>query len=426
MIFLDIECLEDIVSNVGELITKLSCGLDGIPTPRVMWFKDEKELSVPSVKYDSNFTEGLAELIIKNIEQNDEGSYTCQAINELGSITTKSKLLVEAEKNYTKKTKTEKSSTTKKKKVAEKPITKEEEICSGSPNFHHQLEDCSAKIGQSKILCVTNTTLPEPTVEWFHNGNHVNINKSNYIRKHDKGRYELEILSVEKADEGNLWEVIGKNAFGECSSSCYMTVEVLDDQHAPVFDIPLSDIRCEESELLKLDVKISANPVPEIIWYADLLRSYLFCNDNEIHHSNTYRLQYDDIEGKYSLTIISAYAENSGEYKCVAKNHIGMAQTICYIRIDEHESKRSKKIDDSKAPKFRMHLINPREVSRKSIPLRKVLHLVILILIARADVDNDYAKPKFVQFLTNISAVEGNEVVLECCVTGKPNPAITW
>ena len=76
--------------------------------------------------------------------------------------------------------------------------------------------------------------------------------------------------------------------------------------HAPSFDHPLTDIRSEEKDMLKMEVKISAVPKPEITW---------FRGDTEIHHGDRHRLFFDDDQRHYSLTIMNAYKEDSGDYK---------------------------------------------------------------------------------------------------------------
>ncbi|UMM35968.1 hypothetical protein L5515_008342 [Caenorhabditis briggsae] len=465
--------LEDIVANVGDLIATLSCDVDGVPSPKVQWYKDDKELTVPSMKYDSFYNEGLAELTVKNIVESDAGKYTCRATNDLGSIMTHAKLSVKSDDKKKKKSETSPAVIEKKKDRKTSKVVVVEEMIDMPPNFHHLLQDDEAKIGEPKVLVVTNTTLPEPTVEWYHNGEHISIQDSNYLQKHDKGRYELHILSVDSTDEGK-WKAVGKNAFGECESEGKLTVVVPDGQFAPSFGRQLSDVKCSESDILKLEVNIKANPAPEINW---------FRNEAEIEHSQRHRLQFDDGSGNYSLTIIDAYAEDSGEYKCVAKNKIGKAHTVCCVRIEELLAKRSKKIDGSKAPRFRMQLPTPREVPQGSdltlvcsvsgtphpnirwtkddqpidMSNKQVRHengVCTLHIIGARDedqgryvceaenihgvaqsfsvveikeaVDKDHIKPKFLEPLVNCSTCEGNEIVLECCVTGKPIPAITW
>ncbi|CAI2354591.1 unnamed protein product [Caenorhabditis sp. 36 PRJEB53466] len=465
--------LEDIVANVGDLIATLSCDLDGHPIPKVQWFKDDKELTVPSMKYDSFYNEGLAELTVKNIVESDAGKYTCRATNDLGSIMTHAKLSVKTDDKKKKKAETSPAVIEKKKDRKTSKVVVIEEMLDMPPNFHHLLQDDEAKIGEPKVLVVTNTTLPEPTVDWYHDGEHITVADSNYLQKHDKGRYELHILSVDATDEG-VWKAVGKNAYGECESEGKLSVVVPDGQFAPSFGKQLSDVKCQESDILKLEVNIQANPAPEINW---------FRNEVEIEHSQRHRLQFDDGAGNYALTIIDAYAEDSGEYKCLAKNKIGKAHTVCCVRIEELLAKRSKKIDGSKAPRFRMQLPTPREVPQGSdltlvcsvsgtphpnirwmkddqpidMSNKQVRHengVCTLHIIGARDedqgryvceaenihgvaqsfsvveikeaVDKDHVKPKFLEPLVNCSTCEGNEIVLECCVTGKPIPTITW
>ncbi|CAJ0566744.1 unnamed protein product, partial [Mesorhabditis spiculigera] len=90
--------LEDIFANVGDLIATLSCDVEGMPAPRIRWFKGDKELPTNSPKYNTRYLNGLAELTVKNIEETDAGIYTCRATNDLGSIETQAKLVIEAPK----------------------------------------------------------------------------------------------------------------------------------------------------------------------------------------------------------------------------------------------------------------------------------------------------------------------------------------
>ncbi|PIO69785.1 immunoglobulin I-set domain protein [Teladorsagia circumcincta] len=359
--------LEDIVAYVGDLIAVLCCEMDGSPLPQITWFKDEKQLVVPSIKYDSHFEDGLAELTVKNIEQSDAGVYRCCATNELGSVSTEGKLIVGVREAKT-------SPAELQKKKAAKVAEEEPVVAEAKPSFKPGLVDSSVMLGEKLILSVTSISAPDVTVEWFHNEKLIDEADKQYVRKHDKSRYELIIDSASLID-GGKWKVVGRNKLGQCESSCEVVVKIPDGFMAPTFEKSLEDVSCEEMELLTLPVKISANPPPEITWY---------CDEKELQHSLNHRLQFDDDSKEYSLTIVKAYKEDSGEYRCVARNVIGEAESVCYVRIDEPEEKRSKKIDESKAPKFSMHLVNPREVP------------------------------------------EGAELILTCVVTGTPHPKITW
>lgn len=86
--------LEDIVANVGDLIATLSCDLEGHPDPQITWFKNDKELVIPSAKYQARSSDSLRELTVKNIEESDAGCYSCRATNDLGTTITKASLIV--------------------------------------------------------------------------------------------------------------------------------------------------------------------------------------------------------------------------------------------------------------------------------------------------------------------------------------------
>ncbi|ETN72289.1 hypothetical protein NECAME_13906, partial [Necator americanus] len=252
-------------------------------------------------------------------------------------------------------------------------VTAEEpEKVSAAPSFNPTLKDCSVLLGEALKLSVGAT--PDVKVEWWHNGTRISESDEHYIQKQGKDGVELIIHNSSTCDQGE-WKVIGGNDMGKCECSCIVDVTIPDGFMGPTFEKPLEDIRCEEQELLTLPVKIAANPAPEIIWYY---------NGTEIKHSDRYRILFEDEKREYSLIIVSAYAEDSGEYRCWAKNVVGEAQSVCSVRIEELEDKRSKKVDESKAPKFTMPLPNPREVS------------------------------------------EGSEIVLSCVVTGTPYPKVTW
>ncbi|ETN81311.1 hypothetical protein NECAME_17916 [Necator americanus] len=40
--------------------------------------------------------------------------------------------------------------------------------------------------------------------------------------------------------------------------------------------------------------------------------------------------------------------------------------------------------------------------------------------------EKEHFAPKFIELLANRSVFENEEIVLECSVTGKPTPTITW
>ena len=67
-----------------------SCKLDGVPTPRVIWFKD-----MSKIPYTSRIYARGNELHIISSENGDTGNYTCEASNVVGSAKMTRQLIVE-------------------------------------------------------------------------------------------------------------------------------------------------------------------------------------------------------------------------------------------------------------------------------------------------------------------------------------------
>lgn len=56
-------------------------------------------------------------------------------------------------------------------------------------------------------------------------------------------------------------------------------------------------------------------------------------NGITLNHGDHHVMTFDDKALKYTLTIMGAYADDSGEYACVAKNNFGSASSTCSVKI---------------------------------------------------------------------------------------------
>ncbi|XP_033097331.1 uncharacterized protein LOC117101470, partial [Anneissia japonica] len=84
-----------LIAVEGDSAAILQCAVAGIPRPQVTWYVDNIEIiDVPEyiVKHTE---EGICELHIQECIPEDEGFYTCKAVNHLGEVTCTAQLLVE-------------------------------------------------------------------------------------------------------------------------------------------------------------------------------------------------------------------------------------------------------------------------------------------------------------------------------------------
>lgn len=85
--------LKDVRCCDGDSVT-LECHVEGLPEPSIVWEKDGRVLS-NSTDYRTNYLEDRATLHISSIFPEDEGEYTCVAINNIGKAYTSACIIVD-------------------------------------------------------------------------------------------------------------------------------------------------------------------------------------------------------------------------------------------------------------------------------------------------------------------------------------------
>uniref|UniRef100_A0A8C9Z7R7 Titin n=1 Tax=Sander lucioperca TaxID=283035 RepID=A0A8C9Z7R7_SANLU len=88
------EDIQDVTTKLGESGT-LTCGIIGRPLPEIKWYRYGKEL-IQSRKYKMSSDGRNHSLSILTDEQEDEGLYTCRALNEAGEVEASGKLRLQA------------------------------------------------------------------------------------------------------------------------------------------------------------------------------------------------------------------------------------------------------------------------------------------------------------------------------------------
>ena len=331
--------------------------------------------SLIGVKYFPTKDTSRFSLRLRNIDPSDEGVYTIRLERGGKILQSDGKLIVkklppleDEEEATKKKTETGISETRKERVKGDLP----DEVASfdSPPFFHYKLEDETVNLGDRMVLSVTNTTLPEPEVEWYKNGDRV-LEDSKYAKRKDKGRYELIIAACEMDDEAD-WLAVGINKYGQCESRCHLTVLNPDKAEKPEFRHPLDNEIVYEKSQLKLEVTVVSKLPVKVIWFKD---------DEKVAHSGEYRLVESD--NHYSLSILDCKRAHSGEYTCEASNAAGKASTRCKVTVKTGKP-RGPDEEETQAPSIRMPLPATRELP------------------------------------------ENTEVKLVCAVTGIPTPEITW
>lgn len=76
------QLLDDIEVNLGDPL-ELKCFFDGLPSPSIRWYKDDKELD----RSNFNFTADNTTLQVAKTTNEHEGTYECIGTNRYNNVT---------------------------------------------------------------------------------------------------------------------------------------------------------------------------------------------------------------------------------------------------------------------------------------------------------------------------------------------------
>ncbi|KAI3368574.1 hypothetical protein L3Q82_025583, partial [Scortum barcoo] len=264
--------LGDVALNKGERLL-LTCGVSGIPPPRISWAFNN---NVIPVHYDH--MNGHSELVIERVNKGDSGTYTCVAENSVGTIKSLGFVYV-----------------------------KEPPIIDGDLHSN-RIEP----LGGNAILNCEVRGDPLPTIQWSKSG--INIQISNRIRQLDNG--SLAIYGTVGEDAGN-YICVATNDAGVVERSVTLTL-----QSAPSIIVEPVETVVDAGTTVVLNCQAEGEPIPMIEWSRQ--GRPLLGNDRFSTLSNG------------SLRISSAQKEDTAEYECVARNLLGSVLVRVTLTVRVH------------------------------------------------------------------------------------------
>uniref|UniRef100_A0A3B5LBL0 Ig-like domain-containing protein n=1 Tax=Xiphophorus couchianus TaxID=32473 RepID=A0A3B5LBL0_9TELE len=166
----------------------------------------------------------------------------------------------------------------------------------------------------------------------------------------------------------------------------------------PHFILKLKSREVPEGTKVQLDCIVRGHPVPEVRW---------FCEGKELENSPD--IQIITSGELHSLVIAEAFEEDTGRYSCFASNVYGTDSTSAEIYVE------------GEARVYLKHqIITSSELYSHACLILQVLPLQTL------SGPPVMAAPVFTESLQELSASEGQLVVLECRVKGVPAPRVDW
>ncbi|XP_070066577.1 myosin light chain kinase, smooth muscle isoform X7 [Drosophila virilis] len=194
----------------------------------------------------------------------------------------------------------------------------------------------------------------------------------------------------------------------------------------PRFIRNLRNLRCCDGDAISLECHVEAMPEPYIIWEKD---GHVLPSDRD------YIMSYDGM--KATLSIPRVYAEDEGEYTCVAKNSVGRTLSSACIIVDVPEEKENMLSRQLARPSALLSAHSTPRSTPRSTPNRSFSPMRLSYRNSSIDLHTGSVErrrsdarcisaPKFLAIPYNRVVEEGDSVRFQCAIAGHPTPWATW
>lgn len=278
------------------------CSLMGIPSPVVSWFKGDEKISHNNKKYFHSSDGDNHFLKICTVSAQDNGVYTCRAINIVGETLCRASLVVLNSKTFSGK-------------------TRGRELTAVSLG--------SAKVQPQKFdLVVGNTSFDgdqvseielefefEQEVDESQRAVRLVANTDNQMSEHGKKYVSINFDVFAEPAKDDKVEFKGKS-----SDMCSFQFQVTES--APKCIIPLTDITAAVGTPVILQCLVSGKPNPTANWYKDGERI-----------TDSRCIIQEKTAGHFNLLITNVTQNDAGEYKCMIHNTAGCVETTALLKV---------------------------------------------------------------------------------------------
>ncbi|XP_075253991.1 uncharacterized protein LOC142345665 isoform X8 [Convolutriloba macropyga] len=402
-----------IQAEEGEPVV-IECDISAKPNPEVCWYKDRKHKLKPGPDIKMTTNGNTHSLQIRSCLAEDSGSYTLQAKNNLGEVSTSCNLYV-----------------------------KDRHTEPEAPEFVIGLSEVVAKEGESATFECVVKGVPAPTVSWYLNGEKLTEAPDQQIRRNED-KHLLKLHKLEIDDTGPL-TATASNIAGNVSSTAPLLVNAREKK--PILIQPLTSVKTKlgEPEAV-MQCKIgnaSAPPGCNINLYKD---------DQLVPVNNTRVKLIDDGQDSLKVVITNVAAEDEGQYCVEVSNGAGTVTTSAFCHIQE-DSLSDQLADETdlvsssannasllKGANSSSTLLDMYENVEVFLPIHEVANKygssknvfkstedVITKTSTLLIESSNMEAPAFISELLQPPVVKvGQDVTLEIIVKGVPDPEVRW
>ncbi|XP_068423930.1 myopalladin isoform X2 [Clinocottus analis] len=299
----------------------LSCKVLGIPSPKVYWFKDGKQIVRKKTHYKKiREGDGTCALHIESTTNDDDGNYTVMAANPQGRISCSGHLIVQTGPPRNRLTPIHSQRVRARIQEVESEQTQEQIF---RPHFLQAPGDMLAHEGRLCRLDCKVSGLPNPELMWLVNGRPIYPDHYHKMLVRENGIHSLVIDPLTQNNAGT-YTCIASNKAGQSSFSLELKVVEKEMKHPPQFVEKLQNIGIPDGTPVRLECRVVGMPPPVIFWK----------KDNDTIPKTKGRISMtQDATGYVCLLIQPTSKDDAGWYTVSAKNDAGVVSCTCRLDI---------------------------------------------------------------------------------------------
>ena len=442
--------LEPAINIKSDQLLTLETSYSGFPIPTVMWTKDRNPLPESDkfqiITESVNANETKSKLIVKDLTNEDTGSYMATIKNPIGQFSTQTKVHVLLLPQF----------------VKELSLASCSSQSSESKTDEYKLISVNEK-SQVKLDCQVTGT-PKPTLKWFKEDTELHV--SDKIKIETKFDTNLLIIKDISVKDRGIYKCQAENNAGTSVSKVF-----IDINSAPVIikSITNSEVTISEPNQAHEFVSIyQSKPKSETAWFlgdkqlANDDPKYVFSEESTADEQYTTKLKIQNLS-----------LEDAGSYKCKLRNLVGEISSSANLSVlkgqvfvkeleplievgEKSEVRLECKLDDSN-PKSTVSWLkdgNPVSASKRIVigqpkldeDKKSTIYTLTLLdtnatdtalyslktvsKIATVETNcqvNILSAPKFLRDAKpTLQCAAGEKVTLEVLATGKPDPEYKW
>ena len=185
----------------------------------------------------------------------------------------------------------------------------------------------------------------------------------------------------------------------------------------PRFRKQLETTSATDGQEVTMTCAVEGSPMPDVRW---------FHNDKCIDRCDDFVINYDRRTGVIELVIVDCLLEDSGEFKCVARNNSGQDVTTCQLTV--HPAPVPDTIVQRTAPKSKTLVVQSasKEVMKTAVEseIDRTSHQKEVKVIKRIVKKQSGQPPKFSRPIQPQVVKENVDASFTAVVSGKPDDVI--